>query len=115
MRRVFFGLALVPLMACGSVFAGEGQPLNSEPGGSQKVRKLPSPSQARRAKDNKQVSKGQFDGRPVPQSLPLSAAETYASEHSAGVPVSSTAKPASGVTNSWTGFYVGVGVGAAQQ
>jgi hypothetical protein len=115
MRRFVFGLALISLVACGSVSAGEGQAPNSEPDGSKKVQKLPSPGQPHPPKNNKQVSTAQSGGRSIPRSLPLSSAETYASEHSAGAPVSSAAKPTSPVTNSWTGFYVGAGIGAAQQ
>ena len=112
MRRLVFGLALIPLMACSSVSAGEGQ-LSTESDGSQKVQKLPSPNQGRSPKNNKQISRTQ--SRSAPPSLPLSSAETYAAEHSVDLPVSSSAKPASPATNSWTGFYVGAGIGAARQ
>jgi hypothetical protein len=47
--------------------------------------------------------------------LRLSAAESYASEHFASPPILSAAKRASPATNSWTGFYVGAGIGAARQ
>jgi len=111
LRRLVFGLALIPLVACSSVSAGEGQ-LSTESDGSQKMQKLPSP-QGRSPKNNKQISRTQ--SRSALPSLPLSSAETYASEHSVDLPVSSAAKPASPATNSWTGFYVGAGIGAARQ
>jgi hypothetical protein len=79
------------------------------------VRKLPSPGQIHPAKNNKTVSSGPSAGRPGPWSLPLSAAETYASQHSANAPVSPVAKPPPPAGNSWTGFYLGAGIGAAQQ
>lgn len=112
MRRFVFGLALISVLACSSVFAGEVQAPNSESDG---LQKLPSPNQERPPKKNKQISRARSDGRPIPRSMPLSAAETYASEHSGSAPVSSAAKPVSPSTNSWTGFYVGAGSGAAQQ
>jgi hypothetical protein len=115
MRRLAFGLALISVLACGSVSAAEAQAPNSEPDASQTERKLRSPGQIRPAKNHKKVSSGQSAGRPGPRSLPLSAAETYASEHSANAPVSPVAKPAPPAGNSWTGFYLGTGIGAAQQ
>jgi len=111
MRRFVFGLALIPFVACSSVSAGEMQPPSSE---SDNLQKLPSP-QKHPPKNHKQVSRTQSDDRSVPRPMPLSAAETYASEHSASSPVSSAAKPVSAATNSWTGFYVGAGIGAAHQ
>lgn len=87
MRHLVFGLALLPLLAC-SVSAGEAQ-ASAESAGSQKTRKLPS--------------------------LPLSSAESYAAAHSANLPVSPTPKSASPATNSWTGVYVGGGIGAGRQ
>ena len=115
MRRLAFGLALIAVAACGSVSAGEAQAPNSESDASQKVRTLPSPGQIHPAKSNKQVSRAQAAGRLGPRSWPLSAAETYASEHSADAPVSPVAKPAPPAPNSWTGFYLGAGAGAARQ
>jgi hypothetical protein len=114
MRGFVMGLALIPLAVLGSVSASEGQAANSEPDGSQKVQKLRSPSRPQPPKKIRDGSTGQSGARSVPRSLPLSAAETYAAEHSAGAPVSAAVKPASPATNSWTGFYVGAGVGAAQ-
>lgn len=114
MRRVVFGLALISLVACGCVHAGEAQAPNTEAVRSQKIQNLPPPNQMHRPQKTRQVSRVKPDGRSVPQSLPLSAAEAYASEHSASAPVSSTAAPTSPATNSWTGFYVGAGIGAAQ-
>jgi hypothetical protein len=112
MRGLVFGLAIIPLVACSSVFAGEGQP-PTESDGSQTVQKLPSPDQGRSTKSKKQISKAQSKSA-VP-SLPLSSAETYAAEHSADLPVSSPAKPAAPATNSWTGFYIGTGAGVGRQ
>ena len=112
MRCMVFGLVLIPFVACSSVAAGEGQQW-TESDGSQKVQKLPLPNQARSPKNNKPISRTQSRSAQPP--VPLSSAETYASEHSAGLPVSSAAKPASPSTNSWTGFYVGAGIGAARQ
>jgi hypothetical protein len=112
MRCLVFGLALIPLVACSGVFAGEGQ-LSTESDGSQKTQKVPSPNQARISKSNRQISRTK--SRSALPSLPLSSAETYAAEHSANLPVSSAAKAPSPATNSWTGFYVGAGIGAARQ
>jgi hypothetical protein len=114
MRRLVFGLALIPLVACGSASAGEGS-LSAASDGSQAVQRSPSPSQRQSPKKIKQISKTQ--SRPTPSSLSLSSAETYAAEHSANLPVSSPPKPAAPATNSWTGFYVGAGagIGAARQ
>lgn len=115
MRRLAFGLALIAVVACGSVSAGEAQAPNSESDASQKVRTLPSPGQIHPAKSNKQVSRAQAAGRPGPRPLPLSAAETYASEHFANSPALPVVKPAPPAGNSWTGFYLGAGAGAARQ
>jgi hypothetical protein len=112
MRRFVFRLALIPVVACSSVSAGQVQAPSSE---SDSLQTLPSPGQKPPRKSNKQVSKAQMDGRSVSRSMPLSAAETYASEHSTNSPVSPAVKPISPTTNSWTGFYVGAGIGAAQQ
>jgi hypothetical protein len=115
MRRLAFGFALTSVLACGSVCAGEVLAPNSESDASQTVRKLPSPGQIHPAKNNKKASSAPSAGRPGSRSLPLSAAETYASEHSANAPVSPVAKPAPSAPNSWTGFYLGAGIGAARQ
>ena len=109
MGRFVLGLALIFAVACSSVSAGQLQ------ASSDNLRKLPSSSQKHPSKNNKQVSKVQMDGRSVSRSMPLSAAETYASERSVSSPASPTAKPMSPTTNSWTGFYVGAGIGAAEQ
>jgi hypothetical protein len=92
MRRLVFGLALLPLAASSSVSAGEAQLADGPP----KAQKLSSP-------------------RSVPPSLPLSSAESYATTHSAGLPVSPAPKLASPTSNSWTGVYVGAGMGAGRQ
>jgi hypothetical protein len=110
MRRQVLGLALILLVACSSVSAGEVEQL-TETDGTQKVQNLPSPNQGH-AKKNKQTSRTQ--PRSVPPSLPLASAETYAAEHSADLPVSSAAKPASPTANSWSGFYIGAGAGVGR-
>lgn len=111
MRRLVAGWTLISLVACSNAFAQEGQ-LSSGADGSQKVPRLPSPDQRRSLKNNKQISKAHH--RMAPPSSPLSSAETYAAEHSGGLPVSSPAKSALPTTNSWTGFYVGGGIGAGR-
>jgi hypothetical protein len=112
MRCSVVGLTLISLVACSSVFAEEGQ-LSTGPDGAKKVQKLPSPNQGRLPKNNKQLSSRQ--SRSAPPSLPLSSVESYAAQHSADLPVSSPEKPASSAPNSWTGFYVGAGIGAARE
>jgi hypothetical protein len=112
MHRILFGLALIPLMVCSSALAGDAP--NSNSAGSQDVQKPP-PSQMHRPKNSKQVSRTRSDGRSGPQSLPLSTAETYASQHSANLPISSVAKSPPPSTRPWTGFYVGAGIGAARE
>lgn len=88
MRRLVFGLALWPIVASSSASAGGAQ-LATESAGSQKAQKL--------------------------QSLPLSSEESYAAAHSANLPVSSGANPTVPANNSWTGVYVGAGIGAGRQ
>jgi hypothetical protein len=110
MRRIVFGLVLVPLIACGGVLADEARVSNvdvpnANAGGSQQVqanRKLP---------NRKQTSTTRSRGPSAPAALPLSSAETYASEHPANLAISSAPKPAPPAGNSWTGFYVGAGAG----
>lgn len=111
MRHLALGLALISVPACGSVSAGEAQAPNSSSW--QTMQKSPSPGQIHPAKKDKQVSGRHSSGQP--QSLPLSAAESYASEHAANARVSAAAKPAVPAGNSWTGFYIGAGAGAARQ
>jgi len=127
MRRIVFGLLLVPLIACSAV-AEDAQIPNANTGGSQQAQanqnqKLPSeqvspPSQTDRFKNRKQTSITRSRARSAPGALPLSSAETYASEHPGNLAISSAPKPAppagNSPSNSWTGFYVGAGVGAAQ-
>jgi hypothetical protein len=115
MRRALFGLALIPLMACSSV-AGEAQAPNSVSGGSQELQTNAKHRSSKRllhgAEYSKQTSRMQPDERSAPGSLPLSAAAAaYTSEHSPNLPISSVSKAAPPPTNSWTGFYVGVGAG----
>jgi hypothetical protein len=127
MRGIVFGLLLVPLIACSAV-AEDAQIPNANTGGSQQAQanqnqKLPSeqvspPSQTDRFKNRKQTSITRSRARSAPGALPLSSAETYASEHPGNLAISSAPKPAppagNSPSNSWTGFYVGAGVGAAQ-
>jgi hypothetical protein len=108
---------LVPLIACRDVFADDAQAPNANSGGSQQVqanKKLRSEqvspsSQIDRAKNRKSTS---MTRSRAPAALPLSSAETYASEHPGNLAISSAPKPAPPAGNSWTGFYVGAGVGA---
>jgi hypothetical protein len=99
MRRILFGLMLVPLIACSAVLADDAQ-----------VPNVPSPID--RAKHRKPTSVTRSRAPSAPAALPLSSAETYASEHPGNLAISSTPKPAPPAGNSWTGFYVGAGVGA---
>jgi hypothetical protein len=120
MRRIVIGLLLVPLMACGDVLADDAQVPNADIGGSQQAqanKKLRSeqvspPSPIDRAKNRKPTSMTRSRGPSAPAALPLSSAETYASEHPGNLAISSAPKPALLPGNSWTGFYVGAGVGA---
>jgi hypothetical protein len=127
MRRIVFGLLLVPLIACSDVLADDAQAPNANvpnanTGGSQQVqanKKLLSeqvspPSQIDRSKNRKQTSTTRSRGPSAPGALPLSSAEAYASGHPANLAISSVPKPAPAPSNSWTGFYVGAGVGAGQ-
>jgi hypothetical protein len=108
MRRVFSGLVLISLVTCSSTFAANVS--NVDPAGSQKVQK---PSRAAwERQNNRQVSKARPDGRS--ESGSLSSAAAYAVEHSASLPISSAPKSTAPATNSWSGFYVGAGAGAAQ-
>jgi len=111
MRRALFGLALIPLMVSSSV-AGEAPAPGSASGGSQEVQ-TSSPDHG--AKSSKHIStRTRPDRGSAPGALPLSAAATYASEHSASLPISSPPKSSPPSTRPWTGFYVGgeAGVGA---
>ena len=127
MRRIVFGLLLVPLIACSDVLADDAQVPNAmvpnaNTGGSQQVqanKKPPSeqvspPSQIDRSKNRGQTSITRSRALSAPAALPLSSAEAYASEHPANLAISSVPKPAPPPSNSWTGFHVGVGVGVAQ-
>jgi hypothetical protein len=125
MRRIVFGLVLVPLIACSAVLADDAQVPNANTGSSQQVQankthpseQVSPPGQIDRPKNRKQTSITRSRGRSSPGALPLSSAEAYASEHPANLPVSSVpiqAPPPSdspAPSNSWTGFHVGVGVG----
>jgi hypothetical protein len=108
MRRIVFGLVLVPLIACGDVLADEARVPNANAGGSQQVQAN------KKLANRKQTSITRSRAPSAPGALPLSSAETYASEHPGNLAISSAPKPAPPAGNSWTGFYVGAGVGAAQ-
>jgi hypothetical protein len=99
MRRILFGLILVPLIACSAVLADDAQIPNV-------------PSSIDHAKHRKPTSVTRSRAPSAPAALPLSSAETYASEHPGNLAISSAPKPAPPPGNSWTGFYVGTGVGA---
>jgi hypothetical protein len=83
MRRIVFGLLLVPLIACSDVLADDVQAPNANSGGSQQVqanKKLRSeqvsrPSPIDGAKNRKSTS---MTRSRAPAALPLSSAETYA-------------------------------------
>ena len=105
MRRIVFGLVLLPLIACGDVLAEDAQVPNA-------------PSPIDHTKHRKPTSVTRSRAPAAPAALPLSSAETYASEHPGNLAISSAPKPAppagNAPSNSWTGFYVGAGGGAAQ-
>ena len=113
MCRLVAGLALIALMACGSVSAGEVQPSGSD--GPQTAHRQP--SSVHKRTPGKQ-------SRSAPASLPLSSAETYTAEHRGNLSVSSSAlppalspsapRPSAPATNSWTGFYLGGGGGVGR-
>src|ERR1700733_1292743 len=112
MHRTLFGLALVPFMVCSSV-AGEAPAPSSASGGPQEVQ-TPSPDHG--AKSSKHIStRTQADRGSAHGAMPFSAAATSASEHSAGLPISSPPKSPPPSPNSWTGFYVGGGAGVGRQ
>jgi hypothetical protein len=102
MRRIVFGLLLLPLIACGDVLAEDPPAPNA-------------PSPIDHAKHRKPTSLTRSRA-PSAAVLPLSSAETYASEHPGSLAISSAPKPApppsNSTGNSWTGFYVGAGAGA---
>jgi hypothetical protein len=126
MRRLLFGLIVIPVMASGGVFAAEPQVSGSDPGSPQpsqadakptaSVKNTTSPKKSPPpgSKTSQQVSRTRSDGRSGPGSLTLPTENAYASEHAAGLPVLSAPKPAPAppANNSWTGFYIGAGVGA---
>jgi hypothetical protein len=113
MRRIVFGLVLIPVLACGSVSAGEAQvPAGSE--GTQKAEVLPPSDQpAHSLKSSKRMPKQSLRSAAAPRSL--QSAETYAADHSASPPALSGERAASPATSSWTGFYVGAGAGVGHQ
>jgi hypothetical protein len=112
MRPIIFGLALVQLLACSGVSAGEAQAPASSDG--VQTADAPAPDQpARPAKVSKRTPKR--PSQPAAAASSLQSAETYAADHSAGPAVSSTARPAVPAANSWTGFYIGAGGGVGQQ
>lgn len=112
MRRVFFGLIFFSLTACSGGFAGEAPAPGSDPGVSLEK---PSPAgQGNPSESRKRAARAQPEAHSGPRSLPLSSAAAYASEHATSLPISSPPNPASPPSNSWTGFYVGAGAGAAR-
>jgi hypothetical protein len=113
MRRVIFAIALVPLLGCGSVVAGDAPGTDPAAAAPDIQKPAASPTQAR--KTVKRVSRTPADGRPAAGPLPLSAAAAYASEHSASLPVSPAPTPAPPAARPWTGFYIGAGAGVGAQ
>jgi hypothetical protein len=112
MHRVFFGMLFFSLTACRGAFGGEALAPGSDPGGSPE--KPSSAGQMHPAKSSKRVSRAQPDAHAGPQSLPLSSAAAYASEHPTTLPMSSPSQPVPPASKTWTGFYVGAGAGAAR-
>jgi len=119
MRRELFGLALVSLMVCGSVSskAQTANPVSKQPEQAQTDARLPSsvtqpsqPGATHDAKSRKKVLRKNPDGSPDLRLLPLSSA-AHASQTYDGTPASAPHRAAP-ATQSWTGFYVGGGVGA---
>src|SRR5689334_8629102 len=108
MQHRAIAIALIAFAACAGAF-GEEQ-LSTDAGHLQKA-SSPSPDRASSSKINRRTPKSP---RSASQPVPLSSAEAYASEHSAQ-PSISAPKEASPTTNSWTGFYLGAGVGGARQ
>jgi len=106
MRRALFAIALIPLLAGGPVVAAEAA--RADPAASPAVQ-MPSSTSP---KPTKQVARRRSDRPAAPGSL--SAAATYASEHSETLPIASPQRPTPPATASWTGFYVGAGVGTTQ-
>lgn len=106
MRYAAFGIAL---FACVTCDGASGKELLSTDAGH--LQKTQAPDQARLSKASKRAPKA---SRTVSHPLPLSSAEAYASEHSSA-PSVSVGRPASPATSSWTGFYLGAGVGGAPQ
>jgi hypothetical protein len=107
MRRIVLGLLLLPLIACGDVLAEDAPAPNAQA--------VNAPSPIDHAKHRKPTSLTR-PRTPSAAALPLSSAETYASEHPGNLAISSATKPApppsNSPGNSWTGFYVGAGAGA---
>jgi hypothetical protein len=65
------------------------------------------------SRSSKRVSRVQPEPHSGQRSLPLSSASAYASEHPTTLPMSSPPGSTPPLSNSWTGFYVGAGAGAA--
>ena len=108
---MFFGLLFFSLTAGSGAFGNEAVAPSSEPGGSPSK---PSPvEQMHPSGSSKRVSRVQPDPHSGRRSLPLSSASAYASEHPTTLPMSSPRGSAPPPGNSWTGFYVGAGAGAA--
>jgi hypothetical protein len=112
MRHALFGLVLVPLMMCGSVFAEDAPVAGADPSRSQAVqtgdkqpttqKTRPPPGQMHHAKSSKPA---------LPLSLPLAAATADPSGPSASLPIAPVPRAAPPAARPWTGFYVGAGAG----
>ena len=112
MRRVSFVLAVILPMMGSSGFAADTPGTDSN--AAQQVQKPTAAAPARHPTNHKRVYGTPSDGRTVPRSLPLPSAAAYAAEPSANLPITSGPRPASPSGNSWTGFYLGAGVGVGR-
>jgi hypothetical protein len=107
MRGAFIGLIFFSLTAGSGAFAGEILASGSDPSASPEKR---SPAgQTLSSKGSKRVSRA----KPDAHSLPLSSAAAYASNHPTTPPMSSPSQPVAPASQTWTGFYIGAGAGAA--
>jgi hypothetical protein len=112
MGRVFIGLLFFSLAAWNGARGGEPPASGSDPGASLEK---PSPAgQMHSSKGRKRMPRAEGDARSGPRSLPLSSAAAYALEHPTTLPMSSPSQPAPPASQTWTGFYVGAGAGAAR-
>jgi len=107
MRRALFAIALIPLLAGGHAVGAEAP--GADAGASPALQKPPAATATRQRKPTRPVARRQADRPAAPASL--SAAASYASAHSQSLPVAPPQRTAPPATPSWTGFYIGAGVG----